>query len=76
MRQQNETDDDASHQITHNDLQEGEVCIVGKARDTDDRQGTGLGRDDGERDCPPGDVSIGQEIITHRSLTLAESQTE
>src|SRR5580698_5685968 len=76
MRQQDEADHYASHEVSHHYLQEGEVGVVGKAGNADDGERAGLGGDDGKGDGPPGDVSSGEKVVTERAMTLAEAQAE
>src|SRR5580704_2742230 len=76
LRQQNKTDDHASHEISQNDLQEGEIGIVGKAGNADDGERAGFGRNNRKRDRPPGNIAVGQKVIAQSPLTLAEAQAE
>ena len=39
-------------------------------------EGTGLGRDDGQRDRPPGHAAVRQEIVLERLIATAEAQPE
>ena len=71
--QQQVADDDASHEIAHHQLQEGEVGIVGQAGHADDGEGAGFGGDDGERDGPPWNIAIGEEVIAQGTLPLAKA---
>jgi hypothetical protein len=55
-------DYDASEHVADDDLEEAEVAGEGHAGDADDGEGAGFGRDDGERDGPPGDGLVGEEV--------------
>ena len=54
----------------------------GHARDGDDGERRGLGRDDGERDGPPRDGVVGEEVALERAICrgcaarFAEAQAE
>src|SRR5207302_9734818 len=50
VRQQQEADDDAADQVAEHKLQESEILVECKTRNTDDRERAGLRRNDGERD--------------------------
>ena len=63
MRQQQVADDDPSDEITHHQLQEGEIGVVGQSGHADDGERAGLGGDDGKRNRPPGNVAVGQEVV-------------
>ncbi len=76
MRQQNEADNDASDQISQNDLQKGEIRIVGEAGNADDGERAGLGGDDRKRNRPPGNVAIRQKVVAQGALPLAEAQAK
>jgi hypothetical protein len=73
LREQQEADDDASDQVSEDDLEEAEVVVVGEAGDADDGERAGLGGDDGERDRPPGNVAVGEEVVAQRAMALAEA---
>jgi len=57
-------------------LQEGQVGVEGKPGDADDGERAGLGGDNGERDSPPGNVTVSQEIVAQAALRFAEAQSE
>jgi len=57
-------------------LQEGKIGVEGEPGDADDGQGAGFRGDDGERDCPPGNVAVRQEIVAQAALRFAEVQSE
>jgi hypothetical protein len=73
LREQQEADDDASDQVSEDDLEEAEIVVVGEAGDADDGERAGLGGDDGERDRPPGNVAVGEEVVAQRAMALAEA---
>src|SRR5437588_674675 len=76
MRQQHETDHDAADNVSHDDLEEGQVRIVGQPGNADDGQSTGLGRDNRQRDCPPGNVAPSKKVVAQGTLLLAEAEAE
>ena len=61
-RQEEGGDDDAAEHVAEDDLQEAEVAGEGDAGDADDGEGGGFGGDDGERDGPPGNGVVGEEV--------------
>ena len=65
--QEDQRDDDAAEHVADDDLQEAEVAGERDAGDADDGEGAGLGRDDGERDGPPGDRLVGEEVAAQRA---------
>jgi hypothetical protein len=69
-------DDHARQQIAKDDLQESEIGVEGQPGDADDGQGAGFGGDDGERNRPPGNVAVGQEVIAQAALRFAKAQSE
>src|ERR1035438_5119169 len=76
LRQEYETNNDASDDVPHYHLQEREIRIVGEARNADDGQSAGLGGHDRQRNRPPRNIAIGEEVIPHRPLPLAKAQPE
>src|SRR6185369_8269660 len=75
-RQQHEADDEASDDVSHDNLKKREVGVVGEAGNADDGERAGFGGYDREHDRPPGNVSVGEKIIFERLLALAEAQAE
>src|SRR5581483_5808512 len=73
---EDEADDYPADEIPEDDLQKGEVGVVSEAGDADDRQGAGLGSDDGESDRPPRDVAIGEKVVFQGFLAFAKAQPE
>src|SRR5581483_10401270 len=71
-----EADDKPARHVAKDYLQECQVRVVGKTRNTDDGEGTGLGRYDGQRDRPPWDVPVSQEVVTEGALALAKTNSE
>src|SRR5689334_22453981 len=76
MRQQNEADENAAGEISEDHLQERKVRVVSKAGDADDRERAGFRSDDRKHDGPPGNTSVGEEIIFERLLAFAEAESE
>jgi len=76
MWQQKKTDDNASHNVSNDNLQKCEIGIVGEAGNADDGKSAGLGGNNRKRDRPPWNLAIGQEVIAQSSLTLAKAQAE
>lgn len=76
LRQQDEADDDAADEIAESELQEGEVGVVCEAGDADEGEGAGLCSNDRQRERPPGDRAIGEEIILQRALRFTKAQAE
>src|SRR3954466_939145 len=76
MWQQDEADDEAADEISHDNLKKREIGVVGQSRDADDGERAGFRSDDGKRNRPPGYVAAGEEIIAQGALALAESQAE
>ena len=74
MRQENKADDHATHDVSHHDLQKGQVSVVSQPRNADDGQCAGLGRNDRERNRPPRNIAPGEKIVAQRALLLAEAQ--
>ena len=74
--QQHKADHDPPDDISHDHLQEGEIGIVSKSRDADNRQSAGFGGDDGESDRPPGNLASGEEVIAQGALLFAETKAE
>src|SRR4051812_29442510 len=70
--QEHEADDDSAHEIPEDDLQELQVGVVGESGNTDDGQGAGFSRNDRERDRPPGNIPVGEEVVFQRALTFSE----
>ena len=73
MWQQQEADDHATQYVAHHDLHEAQVSVIGKAGNADDSQRAGFGSHDGERNRPPRNVAVSQEIVAQRALPLAEA---
>ncbi len=75
-------DDDAAEHVTDDDLQKAEVAGERDAGDGDDGESGGFGRDDGERDGPPWDRVVGEEVAFERAVCgcgaarFAEAQAE
>ena len=57
-------------------MQEGKIGVEGESGDADDGQGAGFGGDNGERDRPPRDVTVREEIVAQAALRFAEAQSE
>ena len=62
--------------VTHDNLQERQVGVVGQPRNADDGERAGLGGDDGKRNRPPGNVAVGQKIVAQSSLPFAKTQAK
>ncbi len=76
VRDQQNTDDDAPDQVADDKLQEAEVALVGQAGNADDGERAGLGGHDGERNRPPGNRLLGQEISAEGARLLPESHAK
>ena len=76
VRQQYETDDESSHDVSQDDLQKREIGVVRQPRNADDSQRAGLGGNDGQRNRPPGNVTSRQEVVAQRALAFAEAHAE
>lgn len=76
LRQEHKADDDATDYISHDHLQKSQIGIVGEAGNADDGQRARLRRDNRQGNCPPGNIAIGEEIVTHRPLAFAEAQAK
>src|SRR5258707_3379074 len=76
MRQQHEADDDAPGNVSQYHLKKGQVGVVGKARNANDGQRTGLGCDDGKRNRPPRNIESGEKVVAKGVLEFAEAQAE
>src|SRR5258708_3002433 len=76
MRQQHKADYYAAHHVSHDDLQEREIRIVGQPGNADDGQRAGLGRDNREGDRPPWNVPPREKVVAQGMLLLAEAQAE
>ncbi len=76
MRQKNKADNRAAHDIAHHHLQKCEIGIVSQTWNADDSESARFRRDDGERNRPPGYVTIGEKIRAQRALLLAKAQPE
>jgi len=57
-------------------LQKTEIRVEGEPGDADDGQGAGFSGDNGERNRPPGNVAVGEEIVAQAALRFAEAQAE
>src|SRR5262249_10222187 len=57
---------DTADHVADDDLKKTEVAGEGDARDADDGERAGLGRDDGEGDGPPGDAAVGKKVALER----------
>src|SRR5215471_10823179 len=76
MRKQDKADDNASHHVADDYLQEREIGVVSQAGNADDRQRASFGGDDGKRDGPPWDVASREEVVAQSALLLAKAETE
>ena len=76
VRQQNKTDDHASHDVSHHHLQKRQIGVVSQTWNADDGERAGFRRDDGKRNRPPGNIPVGEKIIAQRALLLAKAQSE
>ena len=76
MGEKNQRNHDAGQQVSQDDLQKSEITLKGQRRRADDGQGAGFGRNDGERDGPPGNIPVSQEIVFQRTLTFSELQAK
>ena len=74
-RQEERGDDDAAEHVADDDLEEAEVAGEGQAGDGDDGEGGGFGGDDGERDGPPGNGVVGEEVALQRAIGCAAPRT-
>jgi len=52
----------SSQKIAEDDLEKSPVSCIGQSGHADDGQGAGFRSHDGERDGPPGNLAIGQEV--------------
>ena len=59
-----------------NDLKKSEIRVVGEAGNADDGERAGLGRDDGERNRPPGDFASSEKIVAQSALLFPKTQAE
>src|SRR6478672_8253260 len=76
MRQKQKADDDASDHIAHHDLEEREVCVIGKTGNADNGESASLGGNDREGDRPPRYVAPGEKVVAEGALLLAKAQAE
>jgi len=74
LRQQHETNNDTPDHIAHHHLQKSKIRIVGESGNTDDGQRARFRGHNRERNRPPGNLAVGEKIIPHRPLPLAETQ--
>jgi hypothetical protein len=57
-------------------LQKRHVAAVRQAGNADDGKRAGFRGDDGERNRPPGHVTIGEKVVAKRALAAAEADAE
>src|SRR4029453_15966191 len=69
-------DGDTSYHEAEGELQEGEVAAGAGARDGDDGDCGGLGRDDRQEDRPGGQVARTEEIVARGLLMPGHPQTD
>ena len=78
--QEDDGNDDATDHVADDELEEAEISTEGQAGNGDDGEGAGFGRDDGERDGPPGDGLVGEEVAAQGAgvgvFAAAEVQAE
>ena len=76
MWKEHEADNYAANNVSEHNLQEGEIALIRQPGNADDGQRAGLGRNNRERNRPPGNVAVGQKVVTQRALPLAKAQPE
>ena len=76
LRDEEEADDRAADEIADDQLQEAEILVVGEAGDADDGESACLCRDDGERDGPPGDCVVREEVVFEGALLALKPEAE
>jgi len=76
VRHKQERNNDAGHQVAKNKLQETQIAGEGKGWRAHDRQGAGLGRNDGQADGPPGRRPPAKEVIFQAFLGSTESRSK
>src|SRR5258708_4703410 len=76
MWQQDESNDETADDVSHDDLKKGQIGVVRQAGNADDGESAGFGCNDGKRDCPPRDVTSGEEVIAESSLALPKGKAE
>jgi len=74
LGQKNQRDNDARQQVAEHHLQEDEAAGIGERRRADDREGACFGRDDGERNGPPGSGPAAEEVIFQGSAGFGEAR--
>ena len=67
---------EAPNQVSDYQLQKTEVLLVSESRHADDGQRAGFRRHNGERDRPPCDLLVREEVVFQRALVLAKAQAE
>src|ERR1051326_3393748 len=76
MRQENEGDNEAAHNISQHDLQKCEIAIVSQARNANDGERAGLGGNYRKRDGPPWNFASGKKVVAQGAVALTKAQTE
>ena len=72
LRNKNQADDDAAKQVAEDKLKKAEVAAISNTGRADDGERTGFSANNGESNGPPGNVAVGQKIITQRPLRFAK----
>jgi len=76
MRYQHDRQDDPSHHVAQDHLNEGDVASVGHRRNADNRQSAGFGGYDRKPNAPPWDIAAAQKIVARAVLLSAETEPE
>ena len=69
-------DADPADQVPEGELEKGEVAPRADARDGDDRERGGLGRDDREQDGPGGEIARAEEVVGRAPLMPGDPQPD
>src|SRR5581483_993570 len=72
LRHKDDADHYAGDQVSKNELQKAEIAIIGESGNADHGQRARLGGDNRERNGPPGDIAIGEEIAFQRAIGRTE----
>jgi hypothetical protein len=63
MRDEDDADDDAPGKIAEDNLQKPKVTAIGDSGRANYSKSAGFGRNNGERNRPPGNGTVGKELI-------------
>src|SRR5580692_4698555 len=62
MRNEQNSNDNAANDVADHELEESEVAFISEPRHADDGERTGFRSDDGQRNCPPRNLLVGEEV--------------